>query len=96
LSRGRLLAADADVVLRVAGGIVRIAAGIARAEVRLSGGIDRLIGVAAGERERHNSQNDRDPHSHPPVSTIDGLSAFDALPARFNGRRHARCCSVRS
>ena len=45
----RLLAADPDVVLRVAGGIVRIAAGIVRAVVRLSGGIDRLIGVAAGE-----------------------------------------------
>jgi hypothetical protein len=67
LSRHRLLAADPDVVLRVAGGIVRIAAGIARAEARLSGGIDRLIGVAAGERERHKSQNDRNPHSRPPV-----------------------------
>jgi hypothetical protein len=66
-SRYRLLAADPDVVLRVAGGIVRIAAGIIRAEVRLSGGIDRLIGVAAGEHERHKSQNDRDPHSRPPV-----------------------------
>ena len=43
----RLLAADPDVVLRVAGGIVRIAAGIVRAAIRLSGGIDRLIGVAA-------------------------------------------------
>jgi hypothetical protein len=31
----RLLAADPDVVLRVAGGIVRIAAGIIRAAVRL-------------------------------------------------------------
>jgi hypothetical protein len=60
------LAADPDVVLRVAGGIVRIAAGIVRAAVRLSGGIDRLIGVAAGE-ERHKSQNDQDPHSRPPV-----------------------------
>jgi hypothetical protein len=66
-SRYRLLAADPDVVLRVAGGIVRIAAGIVRAAVRLSGGIDRLIGVAAGEHERHKSQNDRDPHSRPPV-----------------------------
>jgi hypothetical protein len=66
-SRYRLLAADADVVLRVARGIVRIAAGIVRAAVRLSGGIDRLIGVAAGEHERHSRQNDRDPHSHPPV-----------------------------
>jgi hypothetical protein len=60
------LAADPDVVLRVAGGIVRIAAGIVRAAVRLSGGIDRLIGVAAGE-DRHKSQKDRDPHSRPPV-----------------------------
>ena len=52
----RLLAADADVVLGVAQGIVGIAGGIVRAEVRLSGGIDRLIGVAAGERERHKSE----------------------------------------
>ena len=50
-----VLAADSDVVLRVAGGIVGIAAGIVRAEVRLSGGIDRLVGVAAGEREREGS-----------------------------------------
>jgi hypothetical protein len=63
----RLLAADPDVVLRVAGGIVGIAGGIVCAEVRLSGGIDRLIGAAAGERERHKSQKDRDPHSHPPA-----------------------------
>src|SRR3984957_11077877 len=63
----RLLAADSDVVLRVARGIVRIAAGIVRAAVRPTGGIDRLIGVAAGERERHKSQKDRDPHSRPPV-----------------------------
>ena len=63
----RLLAADPDVVLRVAGGIVGIAAGIVRAEVRMSGGIDRLIGVAAGEHERHKSQKDRNPHSRPPV-----------------------------
>ena len=58
----RLLAADSDVVLGVARGIVGIARGIARAEVRLSGGIDGLIGVAAGERERHKGENDRDPH----------------------------------
>jgi hypothetical protein len=61
------LAADPDVVLRVAGGIVRIAGGIVCAEARLSGGIDRLIGVAGGEHERHSRQNNRDPHSHPPV-----------------------------
>jgi hypothetical protein len=42
-------AADPGVVLCVADGIVRIAAGIIRAAVRLSGGIDRLIGVTAGE-----------------------------------------------
>src|ERR1700722_12375796 len=63
----RLLAADSDVVLGVARRIVWIAGRITRAEVRLSGGIDRLIGVAAGEHERHKSQNDRDPHSRPPV-----------------------------
>ena len=59
---GLLLAADADVVLRVAQGIGGIAGGIIRAEVRLSGGIDRLIGVAAGKRERHKGENDRNPH----------------------------------
>ena len=67
LSRYQLLAADPDVVLRVAGGIVGIAGGVIRAVVHLSGGIDRLIGVAATERECHKSQNDRDPHSRPPV-----------------------------
>ena len=61
-SRDRLLAADPDVVLSVAGGIVRIAAGIIRAAVRFYGGINGLIGVAAGNHERHKSQNDRDPH----------------------------------
>jgi hypothetical protein len=39
-------AAPPGVVLRVALGIVRIVAGINFAEVRLSGGIDRLIGVS--------------------------------------------------
>jgi hypothetical protein len=94
------LAADADVVLRVAGGIVGIAGGIVRAEVRLSGGIDRLIGVAAGERERHKSQNDRDPHSRPPVqwrrgrrtkrvwrSWRSGSSARDGAVRFHNGAR---------
>jgi hypothetical protein len=58
------------VVLRVAGGIVRIIVHVVAGEDlggRLRRGIDRLIGVAAGERERHKSQNDRDPHSRPPV-----------------------------
>src|ERR1700733_12424947 len=70
------LAADADVVLGVAGGIVGIAAGIVRAEVRLSRVIDRLIGVAAGEHERHKSQNDRDPHSRSSSSMIDGAAGL--------------------
>ena len=51
----RLFAAAAavpGVVLCVADGIVRIAAGIIRAAVRLSEGIDRLIGVTAGEEKR--------------------------------------------
>jgi hypothetical protein len=62
LSVALFAAADPGGVLRVAGGIVRIATGIIRAAVRLSRGIDRLIGVAAGEHERHNRQDDRDPH----------------------------------
>src|ERR1700733_4297312 len=63
----RLLAADADVVLGVAGGIVGIAGRIIRTMARLSGGIDRLIGVAGGARKRQKSQKDRNPHSRPPV-----------------------------
>jgi hypothetical protein len=89
--RYRLLAADPDVVLRVAGGIVRIAAGIVRAAVRLSGGIDRLIGVAAGERERHKSQKDRDPHSRPPVQWRRGQRTreFGAVGDRVQVHRTA-------
>ena len=66
-SRYRLLAVDPDVVLRVAGGIVRIAGGIIRAAARLSGGIDRLIGVAAGERERRDRKNEAEPLHRPPL-----------------------------
>ena len=51
-------AAIPGVVLCVADGIVRIAAGIIRAAARLSGGIDRLIGVTAGEEKR--CDHDRD------------------------------------
>jgi hypothetical protein len=69
LSRDRrsTAAADSDVVLRVAGGIIRIAAGIIRAVARLSGRIDRLIGVAAGERERQNRKDDTEPDHRPPL-----------------------------
>ena len=67
LSRYQLLAADPDVVLRVAGGIVRIAGGIIRAAARLSGGIDRLIGVAAGEREHRDRKDDAEPLQRPPL-----------------------------
>jgi hypothetical protein len=66
------LAADPDVVLRVARGIVGIAGGIVRAEARPTGGIDRLIGVAAAERERHKSQEDRDPQFASYSSMTDG------------------------
>jgi hypothetical protein len=68
----RLLAADPDVVLCVARGIVRIAGGIVRAEVRLSGGIDRLIGVAAGKGKRHKRHEDRDPQFASSSSMTDG------------------------
>jgi hypothetical protein len=82
-----LLAADSDVVLGVARGIVGIAAGIARAEVRLSGGIDRLIGVAAGERERHKRHEDRDPQFASSSSMTDGVGLRDRLlaPAAASG-----------
>ena len=55
-------AAVPGVVLCVADGIVRIAAGIIRAAARLSGGIDRLIGVAAGEDKRCDHDRDAEPH----------------------------------
>ena len=89
-----LSAADSDVVLGVARRIVGIAGGIVRAEVRLSGGIDRLIGVAAGERKRHKNENDRDPHF--------ACLEFNVRPRRrpsrlaFSVRRRVRCCSARS
>jgi hypothetical protein len=90
----RLLAADADVVLGVARGIVGIAGGIVRAEARLSGGIDRLIGVAGGERERHKSQKDRDPH----FACLEFNDRQRRRPSRpaFSVRRRVRCCSARS
>jgi hypothetical protein len=55
-ARDRLLAADPDVVLRVAGGIVRIAAGIVRAAARLHReDLDEDISIAgflAGRRDQ--------------------------------------------
>ena len=60
-------AAISSVVLCVADGIVRIAAGIIRAAVRLSGGIDRLIGVAAGEDKRCDHDRDAEPHGRFPT-----------------------------
>jgi hypothetical protein len=90
----RLLPADSDVVRRIARGIVGIARGIIRAEVRLSGGIDRLIGLAAGERERHKSQKDRDPH----FAYLEFNDRRRRRPSRpaFSDRRRVRCCSARS
>jgi hypothetical protein len=55
------LAADPGVVLCVADGIVRIAAGVIRAAVRLTGGIDRLIGVTARKCERRDREDDAEP-----------------------------------
>jgi Resolvase, N terminal domain/Helix-turn-helix domain of resolvase len=60
-------ATDPGVVLCVADGIVRIAAGIIRAAVRLSGGIDRLIGVTAGEEKRCDHDRDAEPHGRFPT-----------------------------
>lgn len=56
-------ASDPGSVLCVAGGIVRIAVhdGPGGATRR---NVDPLIGVASGEHERRNRQDDRDPHSH--------------------------------
>ena len=56
-----LLAADPGVVLCVADGIVRIAAGIIRAAVRLSRGINCLIGVTARKCERRDREDDAEP-----------------------------------
>ena len=55
-------AAVSGVVLCVADGIVRIAASIIRAAARLSGGINLLIGVAAGEDKRCDHDRDAEPH----------------------------------
>ena len=60
-------AADPGVVLCVADGIIRIAAGIIRAAVRLSEGIDRLTGVTAGEEKRCDHDRDAEPHGRFPT-----------------------------
>jgi hypothetical protein len=60
-------AAIPGVVLCVADGIVGLAAGIIRAAVRLSGGIDRLIGVTAGEEKRCDHDRDAEPHGRFPT-----------------------------
>jgi hypothetical protein len=68
--RRSTVAAAPGVVLCVADGIVRIVVHVVAGE-DLGGRrrrIDRLIGVAAGERERRNRQDDQDPHSRPPSS----------------------------
>jgi hypothetical protein len=90
-------AAAAGVVLRVAGRIVRIGVHVVAGEDlggRLRRGIDRLIGVAAGERERRNRQNDRDPHSRPPVQWRRGrrtreCGAVGAVAPRADGPMRA-------
>jgi hypothetical protein len=87
-------AAVPGVVLCVAGGIVRIAAGIIRAAVRLSGGIDRLIGVAAGERGRRDHHRDAEPHGRfrgQPVGRSFGRCAGEVGPhalRRLRWRSH--------
>src|SRR5271166_7055310 len=53
--------------LRVFGRIIRIVIGINFAEGRLFGGIDRLIGVAAGERERHDREDEEEAHGRFPT-----------------------------
>src|SRR5271165_977458 len=53
--------------LAVTYGIVWIVVGIDGAGNRRSGGIDRLTGVAAGERERRERENDGDPHRRVPM-----------------------------
>ena len=55
-------AAVPGVVLCVADGIVRIAGGIIRAAARLPGGINLVIGVAAGEDKRCDHERDAEPH----------------------------------
>jgi hypothetical protein len=66
----RGLAADSGVVLCVARGIVRIATGIIRAAARLSGGIDRLIGVTARKCERRDREDDAEPPERSQLSVI--------------------------
>jgi hypothetical protein len=52
--------------LRVGGGIVWIQVVIDGAQVRLFGGIDQLIGVAAGECERRDREHDGKPRGRFP------------------------------
>jgi len=67
-------ASDPGSVLCVAGGIVRIAVhdGTGGAMRR---NVDPLIGVASGEHERRNRQDDRDPHSRSssPKAAVEGV-----------------------
>jgi hypothetical protein len=67
-----------SVVLCVADGIVGIAAGIIRAAARLSGGINLLIGVAAGEDKCCDHARDAEPHGRFPTHWVDwqGKSAI--------------------
>src|SRR3984957_8097395 len=76
-------AADPGVVLCVADGIVRIAAGIIRAAVRLSGGIDRLIGVTAGEEKRCDHDRDAEPHG---ASRLIGAGQWDVRLVDAQGK----------
>jgi hypothetical protein len=69
--RDRSLASAASCVfLRVADGIVGVGVLIMAGEDlggRLELGIDRLIGVAAGKRERRDREDDGEPHGRFPT-----------------------------
>ena len=81
------LAADPGVVLCVARGIVRIAVGIIRAAARLSGGIDRLIGVTARKCERRDREDDAEPRRRLLVILLFLVGEFDIRS--FGGLRRA-------
>ena len=68
--RHGLAGAAPGVVLGVADGIVRIVVHVVAGEDlggRLRRKIDRLIGVAAGERERRDRKDDAEPLQRPPL-----------------------------
>jgi hypothetical protein len=73
------------VVLRVAGGIIWIAAWIIRAAARLSRGIDCLVSVAAGEEKCCDHDRDAEPQGRFPTHWSQASWEFVSLLRRGTG-----------